>query len=163
LRQPRMTATVRVRRGRATSRAGRRRAPHQRWRIRRRWLERLAEAVMQAEGCPPEAELSIAIGDDAWIQELNRRYRKTDRPTDVLAFPQSVGPEGSLLLGDVVISAEAAARQAAELGHSFERELALLVTHGILHLLGWEDVRAAQRRRMMARAQQVLRQVGGEG
>jgi probable rRNA maturation factor len=144
-------------------------ANRQKRRIRRRWLEELAEAVMQAEGCCPETELSIAIGDDAWIQELNRKYREKDRPTDVLAFPQatlapeSVGPAGSPLLGDVAVSAETAARQAAELGHSFERELALLVTHGILHLTGWEDATAAQRRRMMARAEEILAQVGREG
>jgi probable rRNA maturation factor len=144
-------------------------ASRQKRRIRRRWLEELAEAVMQAEGCSPETELSIAIGDDAWIQELNRKYREKDRPTDVLAFPQatlapqSVGPAGIPLLGDVAVSAETAARQAAELGHSFERELALLVTHGILHLTGWEDATAAQRRRMMARAEEILGQVGREG
>jgi probable rRNA maturation factor len=131
-------------------------------RIRRRWLQQLAEAVMRAEGCSPEAELSIAIGDDAWIQELNRRYRKKDRPTDVLAFPQatlapqSMGPGASPLLGDVAVSAETAARQAAEAGHSFERELALLVAHGILHLTGWKDATAAQRRRMMARAGELV-------
>jgi probable rRNA maturation factor len=130
-------------------------------RIRRRWLEKLAEAVMEAEGCHSEAELSIAIGDDAWIQQLNREYLKKDRPTDVLAFPQDVGPQGSTLLGDVVVSAETAARQAGEVGHSFERELALLVTHGILHLTGWEDSTPAKRRRMMSRAERILQQLGG--
>jgi len=135
-------------------------ANKQRRRIRRRWLEKLAEAVMQAEGCSPQTELSIAIGDDAWIQELNRKYRKKDRPTDVLAFPQGVGPAGSPLLGDVAVSAETAARQAAEVGHSFERELALLVTHGILHLTGWEDSSQVKRRRMMRRAQAILARIG---
>ncbi len=132
----------------------------QRGRIRRRWLERIAEAVMQAEGCHPEAELSIVIGDDEWIQELNQTYRRRNRPTDVLAFPQDVGPSGTPLLGDVAVSAETAARQAEEMGHSLERELALLVTHGILHLTGWDDKTQTQRRQMMKRAEQVLRKVG---
>jgi len=115
---------------------------------------------MQAEGCHPEAELSIVIGDDAWIQELNRTYRKKDRPTDVLAFPQDPGPSGSPLLGDVAVSAETAARQAEELGHGFERELALLVTHGILHLTAWDDKTPAQRRHMMQRAEEILGKIG---
>jgi probable rRNA maturation factor len=135
-------------------------ANRQKRRIRRRWLERLAEAIMGAEGCHPEAELSIVIGDDEWIQELNRKYRKKDRPTDVLAFPQDTGPAGAgPLLGDVAVSAETAARQAEEVGHSLEDELALLVTHGILHLTGWTDETAAKRRRMMQRAQALLEKV----
>lgn len=135
-------------------------ANRQKRRIRRRWLERLAEAIMAAEGCHPEAELSIVIGDDEWIQELNRKYRKKDRPTDVLAFPQDTGPAGAgPLLGDVAVSAETAARQAEEVGHSLEDELALLVTHGILHLTGWTDETAAKRRRMMQRAQALLGKV----
>ena len=138
-------------------------ANRQRRRIRRRWLEQIAEAVMEAEGCRPEAELSVVIGDDAWIQELNRKYRRKDRPTDVLAFPQDVGPSGRPLLGDVAVSAETAARQAEELGHSFERELALLVTHGILHLTGWEDSTAPRRERMLARAEALLAKLGAEG
>lgn len=111
---------------------------------------------MEAEGCHPETELSVAIGDDAWIQELNRTYLKKNRPTDVMAFPQEPGPEGKPLLGDIAISAETAARQAAQEGHSFRRELALLLTHGLLHLTGWDDQTPAQRRRMMQRAGALL-------
>lgn len=114
---------------------------------------------MEAEGCQPEAELSVVIGDDEWIQELNRRYLNRDRPTDVMAFPQDAGPPGSApLLGDVAISAETAARQAEELGHSFAEEMELLLAHGILHLTGWSDDTPARRRRMMERSRQVLAQ-----
>jgi probable rRNA maturation factor len=126
-------------------------------RVERRWLERLGEALMEAEGCHPDAELSVVIGDDEWIQDLNRKYLKRDRPTDVMAFPQDAGPPGSSpLLGDVAISAETAARQAAELGHSFREELELLLAHGILHLTGWTDETPARRRRMMERATEIL-------
>ncbi len=111
---------------------------------------------MQAEGCHPEAELSIAIGDDAWIQQLNQTYLRKNRPTDVLAFPQDMAPGGKPVLGDVAISAETAERQAKEMGHSFERELALLAAHGILHLTGWDDATPAQRRRMLKRAEEIL-------
>ncbi len=130
----------------------------QKRRIPRRWLERIAEAVMEAEGCHPEAELSVVVGDDEWIRELNLKYLKKDRPTDVLAFPQDTGPAGAApLLGDIAISAETAARQAEEMGHSFERELALLLAHGILHLTGWTDETPQKRGRMLQRGEEVMR------
>lgn len=127
-------------------------------------MQELAEGVMQAEGCHPEAELSVVIGDDGWIQDLNREYRKKEMPTDVLAFPQDLSPAGTApLLGDVAISAETAARQAEQFGHSFEEELALLVTHGILHLTGWTDETRAKRERMMRRAQELVSRIGRNG
>ncbi|MEK7854173.1 MAG: rRNA maturation RNase YbeY, partial [candidate division NC10 bacterium] len=87
-------------------------------------------------GCP-EAEVGCLLVTDHRIRALNRRYRGEDHPTDVLAFPQGEGggpPGHPGLLGDVVISVETAARQAARAGHSLEREVALLLIHGILHL-----------------------------
>jgi probable rRNA maturation factor len=111
---------------------------------------------MAAEGCHPEAELTVVIGDNRWIQALNRKYRRKNDPTDVLAFPQGVSPGGgALLLGDVAISAQTAVRQAAEMRHSLHRELALLLAHGILHLTGWEDETPAKRRRMLQRGEEV--------
>ena len=118
---------------------------------------------MASEGCHPSAELSVVIGDDAWIRKLNREYRKQDAATDVLAFSQEAGPAGSdELLGDVGISAETAARQAKELGHTLMAEMEVLLAHGILHLTGWEDGTAAERKQMMQRVQAVLEQVEGE-
>jgi len=135
-------------------------ANEQRRRVNRRELARIARAALMAEGCPREAELSVVIGEDEWIRKLNREYRKKDAPTDVLAFPQEVEPEGNrpLLLGDVAISAETAARQAGEVGHSLQDELAVLLIHGILHLTGWGDETPSKRRRMMRRAKELLRQ-----
>lgn len=118
---------------------------------------------MEAEGCHPEAELSVAIGDDQWIQELNRRYLGRDVPTDVLAFPQEGGPQsGEHLLGDVAISQETAARQAGERGHDEAEELELLLVHGVLHLTGWRDDTPSQRREMMRRAKKLLSQLDRE-
>lgn len=112
---------------------------------------------MAAEGCHPETELSVVLGDDAWIRELNETYKQKRTATDVLAFPQEATPEGEgPLLGDVAISVETAERQATELGHSLLRELEILLTHGILHLTGWRDDTAARRRRMMARTEELL-------
>jgi len=103
--------------------------------------------------------LSVVIGDDRWIQDLNRKYRKRNAPTDVLAFPQEVLPRaGPRLLGDVAISAQTAARQAKEVGHKLEEELAVLLIHGILHLTGWKDDTSARKRRMMRRVRELLSQ-----
>jgi probable rRNA maturation factor len=104
------------------------------------------------EGAARHAELSVLLTDDNTIRDLNRRYRGVDAPTDVLAFEQ----EGGALLGDVVISVETAQRQATEQGHSLDREVGLLLAHGVLHLLGWDDCDARRRRRMLARGRQVV-------
>lgn len=92
------------------------------------------------------AEISVLLTDDAEIQVLNREWRAKDSPTDVLSFPQSeydapaevssVAPD---LLGDVVISVPTAVRQAEKRQWSLDEELALLLLHGTLHLLGYED------------------------
>jgi len=133
-----------------------------RHRIDRARLKRVAKLVMAAEGCEPDTELSAAIGDDAWIGDLNRQYRNTDAPTDVLAFPQDISPAGAgRLLGDVAISIETAERQAREAEHGVMDEVALLLAHGILHLTGWTDETPTQRRRMMRRVQELLRQAEG--
>lgn len=90
-------------------------------------------------------ELSILLVDDAAIQELNRKFRKVDRPTDVLSFSQQEGESNPLnphLLGDVVVSVETARRQASEHQLSLDEELTLLLIHGILHLLGFDHERS---------------------
>jgi len=125
-------------------------------------LRRVAAAAMQAEGCLRRGELNIVIGDDAWIQELNETYKGVRRPTDVLAFPQDAFPKAEdPILGDVAISLETAARQAATLGHPAAQELEILLVHGILHLTGWRDDTPPRRRRMMARTQEILAQTPG--
>ena len=115
-------------------------------------------------GCP-EAEVGCLLVTDRRIRALNRRYRGEDFPTDVLAFPQGEGggpPGHPGLLGDVVISVETAARQAARAGHSLEREAALLLIHGILHLLGHDHATAAERRRMWAIQRRLLREAAAD-
>jgi probable rRNA maturation factor len=89
-----------------------------------------------------QAEVHVVVTGDEELQRLNRAYRKVDRPTDVLSFPDGDPlPDGELLLGEIVISLDAARRQAAELGHSELRELEELVLHGTLHLLGHDHER----------------------
>jgi rRNA maturation RNase YbeY len=107
-----------------------------------------------------QAELGIALVDDAEMQELNRVYRHRDRPTDVLAFAAREGqrvPGDEEVLGDVVISLETALRQARQRGHSAAVEVRTLLTHGVLHLAGYDHERSpADARRMFARQRQLV-------
>jgi len=92
------------------------------------------------------------------VQELNRRYRGKDAPTDVLAFPY----EEEDLWGEVVISLDTCRRQAEEMGHSLERELSILIIHGVLHLLGYDDETEEGWREMMRLQEEVLRRLEDE-
>jgi len=95
----------------------------------------------------PDAELSILIVDNVGIQDINREYLDRDRPTNVISFAMQEG-EGAglspLVLGDVVISAERAASDAAEANIAFEHELWFLLLHGILHLVGYDHERGTK-------------------
>jgi probable rRNA maturation factor len=123
-----------------------------------RWLESVAPA--RARGT-----VTVALVPDARVRALNRRYRKKDRPTDVLSFPaeehQGVPSRGSDThhpLGDVVISVGVARRQARDAGHALGTELRVLALHGLLHLLGYDHERDDGR---MARLERRLRRKGG--
>ena len=110
-------------------------------------IERLAARALETERVATPAELSILLADDAVVHELNRTYRNTDAPTDVLSFAQTEGdefarPEGAARhLGDIVISVDMARRQAAEYAQELQDEVAHLLVHGILHLLGYDHER----------------------
>jgi probable rRNA maturation factor len=118
------------------------------------WLRRIAPA--RARG-----GMTVAIVPDARVRALNRQYRKKDKPTDVLSFPSDErAPRGSRerYLGDVVIAAGVARRQAREQGHSLQTELKVLALHGMLHLLGYDhEIDSGQ----MVRAERRLRRKGG--
>jgi probable rRNA maturation factor len=115
--------------------------------IGRQRLQRLTRrgvrVVLDGEGMN-EAEVGVWFVDDPTIRRLNRQYRRMDRTTDVIAFGLSdrrERMERGVLLGDVVVSVTAARRQANFLGHPLEAELALLLIHGVLHLLGHDHER----------------------
>ncbi len=120
----------------------------------------MARKILNDLACP-EAELSVVIVGDEEIQTLNRDYLRKDRPTNVISFPMQEGAGTGIqahLLGDVVISAETAARDAAEAGVPFESELYFLLLHGVLHLVGYDheggDEAAAMR--MESREREVF-------
>ena len=99
-------------------------------------LRRVIAATVRRER-GPEGEVHVMVTGDEAVRALNRTYRSLDRPTDVLSFPDgSRLPSGRVLLGEIVLSLDAAQRQAAEAGHGVVRELEELVLHGTLHLLG---------------------------
>ncbi len=106
-----------------------------------------------------EAEISIVLFSDRGIQQLNKRYLGLNKPTDVLSFSQREGDDRgiySVCLGDVIISTEAAARQATEAGLSFNQELDFLLVHGILHLLGYDHIQSPQEAAKMEKMQKQL-------
>ncbi len=137
-------------------------------------LRRFERATRKLLGaCGEEgSSLSLSFVGDAAIRRLNREHRGKDRPTDVLSFPlfepnaaapgtPCTGPGGpERLLGDVVISVDAAARQAAGYGVPLAAEIERLLIHGILHLLGHDHERPAERRAMVAEERRLASAIG---
>ena len=122
----------------------------------RRVLARAAK-VPEIAARLPEGECTLAVrlaGDDE-LRRLNRTYAKEDHATDVLSFAGSGNH-----LGDIAISWPAVERQAAEFGHDARTEVALLSIHGLLHLLGWDHARAAERREMNRLTVAALHEAG---
>lgn len=120
---------------------------------------RILEALDEAQ-----SELSLSLVSDEAIRELNAKFRGMDRPTDVLSFSLLEGEAAQFrgnLLGDVVISMETAARQAEELGATLDEELARLLIHGVLHLLGHDHVEEEETRRMRAEEERLWQLVMG--
>lgn len=145
-----------------------------------RW-EALARGVLAAEGVSGEAELALLFVDETTIAELNQTFMGVQGPTDVLAFPiddDDVGvgrsPDGStsgpdrdpladvpLLLGDVVVCPVVAARNAPAHAGTYDDEIALLVVHGILHVLGWDHATDEETEAMQARERELLERFNG--
>jgi probable rRNA maturation factor len=104
----------------------------------------------------PGAHLDIAVVDDDEIRRLNSRYRGIRRRTDVLAFPLQSPDTPDQLLGQIVVSADTARRQARRLGVPLALELDLLVTHGTLHLVGYDDRDPVEADLMHRREREIL-------
>jgi len=140
-------------------------APFRKW-VSEEWLRLIAGRVHAAEGVPP-AEVGLVITGDRAVRTLNRSYRGEDAPTDVLSFALAenqgdfvLPPDGVLRLGEVVVSGTTARRQAQEAGRPVDEELAHLVMHGLLHLLGYDHREVAEEREMRAREETLLAGLG---
>ena len=114
---------------------------------------------------PGVVELTILLSDNEAIRELNQRFMGIDEATDVLSFPiGDQNPEtGEIYLGDVVISVPLAEEQSRQRAHSLEAELVLLAVHGTLHLLGYDHMGPAERKRMFEIQAETLQELGYRG
>jgi len=122
-------------------------------RVNRRRLCRAVRAVLREEGVD-EAEISLAVVDDAAIRQLNGRYLAHDAPTDVLSFLLERSCDG--LEGEIVVSGQTARRAARQYGWTAARELLLYVVHGALHLAGWRDRTRKEATAMRRRERECL-------
>ncbi len=125
-------------------------------------LRRAARAALTHQGVASAAELTLLVTTDERMRDLNWRFLGEDRPTDVLAFPSSAGLDepGTRYLGDLCISLPRAKEQAQSRGHPLAAELSLLVVHGVLHLLGHDHDRRAQKARMWKAQGDILEELG---
>ena len=142
------------------------------------WLRSVAEQTLVAQDADSRLELGLVITNQERVQQLNRSYLGKDEPTDVLAFsmlpePLATGeseasfpfaqpPDGVLHLGEVIISYPQAVIQAEEHRHSVKREIAILIIHGVLHLLGYEHDKPELERQMKTREEEILSCIKGE-
>jgi probable rRNA maturation factor len=113
------------------------------------WIRQIVEKALVVSGLKSSVELSVVITSDQVIQKLNKKYRGLNETTDVLSFALTESsvtevtrfltpPDGITHLGEVAISYPQAIKQAEQVGHPVENEIALLLTHGVLHLVGYE-------------------------
>lgn len=132
----------------------------QRWPLA--FLRRVARTTLGQASCSDDVELCLTLTNDRIMRDLNQHYRGLDKTTDVLAFALEEGRAMALppgmprQLGDVVVSVETTLRQAYEHGMSPESELAWVICHGILHLLGYDHQDEAQLSRMRERERAIL-------
>ena len=134
------------------------------------WEQWIQAWLNQLDSTHPPAnsyEMSLRLTGDREIHELNQQYRQKDQPTDVLAFaalevdlPKLAELNDPLYLGDIVISVDTALKQAQSQGHSLTIELAWLVSHGLLHLLGWDHPDEQSLGQMLNEQAKLLRFVG---
>ena len=127
--------------------------------------QKTIEEVLNVEKIEKSVEVSLSIVDKDEIHELNKTYRDVDRPTDVLSFPmdeEGFDNEGNpiLLLGDIVICLDVAKEQAADFGHSLEREIMYLICHSTLHLLGYDHIEEADKKEMRAKEKEIMKNLG---
>lgn len=142
-------------------------------------LDNVMDVVTQMENCPYETTVNLLVTDNAGIREYNKNYRRIDKETDVLSFPnvpfEKAGDfslveddeadyfdpdSGELLLGDIIISADRVEQQAREYGHSVLREFAFLTAHSMFHLCGYDHMTPEEAAVMEQKQETVLQQLG---
>lgn len=131
-------------------------------------VRRACNATLDMEKFVGDAEINVTFTCDEDIRKINSQFRNIDSATDVLSFPLSengvydINPEtNAKMLGDVLISLEHAEAQAAEYGHSFERETAYLTVHSVLHLLGYDHVSGGLEKEIMREKEEAVMELLG--
>ena len=138
------------------------------------WLQSIVEQVLTVENASPETEVGLVITGQSRIQELNLVHLGIDAPTDVLAFPVGseedpdmpdfiMPPDGAVHLGEVIISYPQAFMQAEEHRHPVKKEIAILIIHGMLHLLGYDHDAPEPEERMRVREAEILKLIEAKG
>jgi probable rRNA maturation factor len=131
--------------------------------INQRKTKRIIKKVLQHLKVDDKNEISVLFTDDNFIRSLNNKYRGIDKPTDVLSFSLQEGAvkslkiESNILLGDIIISVETAQRQADTLNHSMEKELTVLLIHGLLHLIGYDHKKDKDYKIMQEKESEILK------
>ena len=131
--------------------------------VNQKKIERIIKKVLQNLKVDEETEISVLFTDDKFIRTLNNKYRGINTPTDVLSFSLQEGAikspevESDKLLGDIIISVETAQRQADNLNHSMEKELTVLLIHGLLHLTGYDHEKGQDYRVMREKESEILK------
>lgn len=142
-------------------------------------FEKVARGVLESEGCPYEAEINLLLTDAEGIRSYNREYREIDRETDVLSFPAVdyekpsdfslvenalscyLNPDSQeLMLGDIILNVDRVVSQAGEFGHTLQREYAFLLTHSMLHLLGYDHMEPEEEAVMFGKQEKILQAMG---
>ena len=122
-------------------------------------LEELIAFVLASRKLPQTTSVSVTFVSDERIHELNRDYRGIDKPTDVLSFEcEAIDQNEEYELGDVIIATDVAIAQTAEFGTTLEEEVSLLITHGLLHLCGYDHIEEAEALEMEALEDELLAQ-----
>ncbi len=127
-----------------------------------RLIKKAVKTSLKYERFKRASEVSVTLVDDEKIREMNLEHRGIDRPTDVLSFPifDDEFEDEAAVLGDIVISLERAVYQAKEYGHSYERELAFLTVHSMLHLLGYDHEEGkAEESEMFEKQEEILKKM----
>lgn len=121
-----------------------------------KYLKPLLKKTLNKTNFDISANVSIVLMDDASIKTYNKTYRNIDRTTDVLSFVDGETFEGVVSLGDILISTETCKKQAEAYGHSLKREFLFLVTHGYLHLLGYDHMNEEDEKEMLDLQKEIL-------
>ncbi len=132
-------------------------------------INSVAEESLRYENFDLNCEVSVSFVTNEEIHSINKHFRNIDRETDVLSFPQltfeeneeiSRNEDGEIILGDIIISVEKALEQSKEYGHSFEREMAFLTAHSMLHLMGYDHMTPEEEKDMFKRQKDILENLG---